>query len=68
MITARNELLHVADCVSESEAEIYLAAPEMLACCRELIALVEGNRQYQYDTALRGAVEQTRRVVEGLKG
>ena len=35
MITAKDELSHIADCVSEQEAVVYLAGPELLAACRK---------------------------------
>jgi hypothetical protein len=66
-ITACEELKHLADSLTESEAEVYLSAPLMLSACRALISLVDGNpRQYQYDSALQAVVRQTRDATEGL--
>jgi hypothetical protein len=67
MITAKDELKHVADTVSEAEAEAYLQAPEMMAACRALLALVDSDpRAYQYDTELLTVVAGARSAVEGL--
>ena len=70
MITAKDELSHVADCVSEAEAVVYLAAPELLAACRKA-RLALAPLVGRYDTALAeileilsGAIAQT----EGLAG
>jgi hypothetical protein len=66
-ISARDELKHLAESLSEGEAEVRLAAPELLAACRALLALVDGKpRQYQYDTELQAVIGQTRQAVAGL--
>ena len=67
MISAIEELKHVADSVSEEEAASYLAAPELLATCRALLALVDADpRARLYDSDLMAVVEQARDAVEGL--
>ena len=67
MISAIDELKHVADSVSKEEAEAYLAAPELLAACRALLALVDADpRARLYDSDLMAVVKQTRDAVEGL--
>ena len=66
-ISARDELKHLAESLTESEAEVYLAGPELLAACRALLALVDGKpRQYQYDSELQAVVGQARPAVAGL--
>ena len=68
-ISARDQLKHVADTVSEQEAEVYLAALELLAACRALLALVDAApRQRQYDSALQAVVDQARAAVEQATG
>jgi hypothetical protein len=67
MISAIDELKHVADSVSEKEAEAYLAAPELLAACCALLALVDADpRARLYDSDLMAVVKQVRDAVEGL--
>jgi hypothetical protein len=67
-ISARDELKHLAESVTDGEAEAYLAAPALLAACRALLlALVDGKpRQYQYDSELLAVVEQARQAVAAL--
>jgi hypothetical protein len=66
-ISARDELKHLAESLTEGEAEAYLASPELLAACRALLALVDGKpRQYQYDSELQTVVGQTRQAVANL--
>jgi hypothetical protein len=66
-ISARDELKHLAESLTEGEAEVHLAAPGVLAACRALLALVDGApRQYQYDSALQAVVAQTRQAIAGL--
>src|SRR5262245_30639525 len=68
-ISARDELKHLADSLTEGEAEVHLAAPELLAACRALLALVDGKpRQYQYDAELQAVVGQVRQAVADLPG
>jgi hypothetical protein len=66
-MSARDELKHLAESVTEGEAEVYLAAPELLAACRALLALVDGKpRQYQYDSELQAVAGETRQAVADL--
>ncbi len=68
-ISACDQLKHVANSVTEEEAEVYLTAPELLAACRALVELADGNpRQYGYDTALQAVVDQARAAVEQATG
>jgi hypothetical protein len=65
-MSARDELKHLAESLTEGKAEVHLAAPELRAACRALLALVDGTpRQYQYDAELQMAVEQARAAVAG---
>jgi hypothetical protein len=66
-ISARDELKHLAESLTEGEAETYLAAPALLAACRALLALVDGKpRQYQFDSELQAVADQARHAVAGL--
>jgi hypothetical protein len=66
-IAARDELKHLAESLTEGEAEVHLAAPGLLAACRALLVLMDGKpRQYQYDPELQAVAEQARAAVAGL--
>jgi len=68
MITAKDELRHLADNLTQTEAEVLLHAPEMWEACKALLALVDPNpRVYQYDSQLQAVVDQVRAAVEGLR-
>jgi hypothetical protein len=62
MITARDEMIHVAGALSPAEAEVYLRAPELAEVCLALMTLCL-DRWRLYDKELQDLAAEARQAL-----